>query len=157
MLVKRKLYSVMDEEGNQEYYLYDENNGEEKMFATVVNTAAGKMLGSAYKPTLNSSYSQFWKQAVSGGSAYKPRLDSSYAQFWKQNSPGLTSKNASGFGGLAEKAGASRIVRRPGKIAVGELSKAKAGFGKKIDLKAPQKKYNSNTPMLSAVNSAVPL
>ena len=33
MLVKRKLYSVMDEEGNLGYYLYDENNGDEKLFS----------------------------------------------------------------------------------------------------------------------------
>ena len=35
MLVKRKLYSVMDEEGNLGYYLYDENSGEEKLFSVV--------------------------------------------------------------------------------------------------------------------------
>ena len=33
MIVKRKLYSVMDEEGNQGYYLYDESTGEEKLFS----------------------------------------------------------------------------------------------------------------------------
>jgi hypothetical protein len=33
MLVKRKLYSVMNEEGNLGYYLYDEATGEEKLFA----------------------------------------------------------------------------------------------------------------------------
>ena len=33
MLIKRKLYSVMDEEGNLGYYLYDENNGDEKLFS----------------------------------------------------------------------------------------------------------------------------
>ena len=35
MLVKRKLYSVIDEEGNQGYYLYDESTGEEKLFSVV--------------------------------------------------------------------------------------------------------------------------
>ena len=35
MLIKRKLYSVMDEEGNLGYYLYDESTGEEKMFSVV--------------------------------------------------------------------------------------------------------------------------
>ena len=35
MIVKRKLYSVMDEEGNLGYYLYDESTGEEKMFSVV--------------------------------------------------------------------------------------------------------------------------
>lgn len=35
MIVKRKLYSVMDEEGNQGYYLYDEATGEEKLFSVV--------------------------------------------------------------------------------------------------------------------------
>ena len=35
MIVKRKLYSVIDEEGNLGYYLYDENNGEEKLFSVV--------------------------------------------------------------------------------------------------------------------------
>ena len=33
MIVKRKLYSVMDEEGNQGYYLYNEATGEEKLFS----------------------------------------------------------------------------------------------------------------------------
>ena len=33
MIVKRKLYSVMDEEGNQGYYLYNESTGEEKLFS----------------------------------------------------------------------------------------------------------------------------
>ena len=33
MIVKRKLYSVMDEEGNQGYYLYNEAAGEERLFA----------------------------------------------------------------------------------------------------------------------------
>jgi uncharacterized protein YcfJ len=32
MIVKRKLYSVMDEEGNLGYYLYNESTGEEKLF-----------------------------------------------------------------------------------------------------------------------------
>ena len=35
MIVKRKLYSVMDEEGNQGYYLYNEATGEEKLFSVV--------------------------------------------------------------------------------------------------------------------------
>jgi hypothetical protein len=35
MLVKRKLYSVMDEEGNLGYYLYNEATGEEKLFSVV--------------------------------------------------------------------------------------------------------------------------
>ena len=33
MLVKRKLFSVIDEEGNLGYYLYDESNREEKLFS----------------------------------------------------------------------------------------------------------------------------
>lgn len=33
MIVKRKLYSVMDEEGNLGYYLYNEATGEEKLFS----------------------------------------------------------------------------------------------------------------------------
>ena len=33
MIVKKKLFSVMDEEGNQGYYLYDESTGEEKLFS----------------------------------------------------------------------------------------------------------------------------
>ena len=35
MKVKRKLYSVVDEDGNLGYYLYDESNGEEKLFSVV--------------------------------------------------------------------------------------------------------------------------
>ena len=35
MIVKRKLYSVMDEEGNLGYYLYNESTGEEKLFSAV--------------------------------------------------------------------------------------------------------------------------
>ena len=35
MIVKRKLYSVIDEEGNMGYYLYDESTGEEKLFSIV--------------------------------------------------------------------------------------------------------------------------
>lgn len=35
MLIKRKLYSVIDEEGNLGYYLYNENNGEEKLFSKI--------------------------------------------------------------------------------------------------------------------------
>jgi hypothetical protein len=35
MIVKRKLYSVMDEEGNLGYYLYNESTGEEKLFSIV--------------------------------------------------------------------------------------------------------------------------
>lgn len=35
MIVKRKLYSVMDEEGNLGYYLYNEVTGEEKLFSVV--------------------------------------------------------------------------------------------------------------------------
>ena len=46
MLVKRKLYSVMDEEGNLGYYLYDESNGEERMFARGVNM---RNLGKGFK------------------------------------------------------------------------------------------------------------
>lgn len=42
MIVKRKLYSVMDEEGNQGYYLYDEATGEEKMFAVMNSPFVGK-------------------------------------------------------------------------------------------------------------------
>ena len=49
MLVKRKLYSVMDEEGNLGYYLYDETTGEEKMFSVVEEErlygAQSKILG----------------------------------------------------------------------------------------------------------------
>lgn len=33
MLIKKKLFSVLDEEGNLGYYLYDEYTGEEKMFS----------------------------------------------------------------------------------------------------------------------------
>ena len=35
MIVKRKLFSVIDEEGNLGYYLYDEATGEEKLFFVV--------------------------------------------------------------------------------------------------------------------------
>ena len=35
MIVKRKLYSVIDEEGNLGYYLYNESTGEEKLFSVV--------------------------------------------------------------------------------------------------------------------------
>ena len=35
MLIKRKLYSVIDEEGNLGYYLYNEATGEEKLFSVV--------------------------------------------------------------------------------------------------------------------------
>ena len=35
MIVKRKLYSVMDEEGNMGYYLYNASTGEEKLFSVV--------------------------------------------------------------------------------------------------------------------------
>jgi hypothetical protein len=35
MIVKRKLYSVVDEEGNLGYYLYNEATGEEKLFSVV--------------------------------------------------------------------------------------------------------------------------
>lgn len=35
MIVKRKLYSVMDKEGNKGYYLYNEATGEEKLFSVV--------------------------------------------------------------------------------------------------------------------------
>ena len=35
MIVKRKLYSVIDEEGNLGYYFYDESTGEEKLFSVV--------------------------------------------------------------------------------------------------------------------------
>ena len=34
MLIKRKLFSVMDEEGNLGYYLYNESTGEEKLFSS---------------------------------------------------------------------------------------------------------------------------
>jgi hypothetical protein len=69
MIVKRKLYSVIDEEGNLGYYLYNEATGEEKLFSVVeeerlyASMIAGK-LGSAYKPVLNDSYKQFWKSAA---------------------------------------------------------------------------------------------
>lgn len=33
MLIKRKLYSVIDEKGNLGYYLYNESNGEERLFS----------------------------------------------------------------------------------------------------------------------------
>ena len=33
MIVKRKVFSVIDEEGNLGYYLYDEATGEEKLFS----------------------------------------------------------------------------------------------------------------------------
>lgn len=35
MIVKRKLFSVIDEEGNLGYYLYNEATGEEKLFSVV--------------------------------------------------------------------------------------------------------------------------
>ena len=53
MIVKRKLYSVMDEEGNLGYYLYNESTGEEKMFSLGTNKAIKSLVGagkSAYKP-----------------------------------------------------------------------------------------------------------
>ena len=34
-MIKNKLYSVMDEEGNLGYYLYNESTGEEKLFSVV--------------------------------------------------------------------------------------------------------------------------
>ena len=34
-MIKNKLYSVMDEEGNLGYYLYNEDTGEEKLFSVV--------------------------------------------------------------------------------------------------------------------------
>ena len=35
MIVKRKLFSFIDEEGNLGYYLYNETTGEEKLFSVV--------------------------------------------------------------------------------------------------------------------------
>ena len=35
MIVKRKVFNVMDEEGNLGYYLYNESTGEEKLFSVV--------------------------------------------------------------------------------------------------------------------------
>ena len=35
MIVKRKLFSFIDEDGNQGYYLYNESTGEEKLFSVV--------------------------------------------------------------------------------------------------------------------------
>lgn len=35
MLIKRKFFSILDEEGNLGYYLYDESTGEEKLFSSV--------------------------------------------------------------------------------------------------------------------------
>ena len=35
MLIKRKVFSVIDEEGNLGYYLYNEATGEEKLFSVV--------------------------------------------------------------------------------------------------------------------------
>ena len=35
MIVKRKLFSFIDEDGNLGYYLYNENTGEEKLFSVV--------------------------------------------------------------------------------------------------------------------------
>ena len=35
MIIKRKLYSVIDEEGNLGYYLYNESTGEKKLFSVV--------------------------------------------------------------------------------------------------------------------------
>ena len=45
MLIKRKLYSVMDEEGNLGYYLYNESNGEEKMFSLIPEVGGYKFQG----------------------------------------------------------------------------------------------------------------
>ena len=35
MIIKRKLFSFIDEDGNQGYYLYNEATGEEKLFSVV--------------------------------------------------------------------------------------------------------------------------
>ena len=66
MIVKRKLYSVIDEEGNLGYYLYDESTGEERMFATFSPSQVASLSKSA--PKLNASaYKNFWKNAMNDG------------------------------------------------------------------------------------------
>ena len=45
MLIKRKLYSVIDEEGNLGYYLYDESTGEDKLFAVPGSAYMSKLVG----------------------------------------------------------------------------------------------------------------
>ena len=62
MIVKRKLYSVMDEEGNLGYYLYNESTGEEKLFATY-----SPNMGNAFKPINKTAYTNFWKNSMNGG------------------------------------------------------------------------------------------
>ena len=61
MLIKRKLFSIMDEEGNLGYYLYNESTGEEKLFATF-----SPNMVSALKPN-KAAYTNFWKSAMDGG------------------------------------------------------------------------------------------
>ena len=80
MLVKRKLYSVMDEEGNLGYYLYDESNGEERMFNKAAYeglTAVGKdILGkrrSAYAKDLYAFYRKNMKD-ISNVSRNTPNI-----------------------------------------------------------------------------------
>ena len=57
MIVKRKLYSVVDEEGNLGYYFYNESTEEEKLF----NKAAYEGLTNAGKKILRQRRSDYAK------------------------------------------------------------------------------------------------
>lgn len=62
MIVKRKLFSFLDEEGNQSYYLYNESTGEEKLFS-VVEEEKLYFLGPISKET--AQYDGFRKRGAS--------------------------------------------------------------------------------------------
>ena len=104
MLVKKKLYSVMDEEGNLGYYLYDESNGEERMFAlpAVFQSMAQKAKVSGVKLPGATKFNTSLKKeeilnSLQRGNTIRPRkVNASSLEDGKIQ--GITSGGASTFG-----------------------------------------------------------
>ena len=117
MLVKRKLYSVMDEEGNLGYYLYDESNGEERMFARGTKEA-GKAAKEFLKKKSRSSSENFKNKLIdayrNGGQHHDVAIGQRYVEGSTRAVPGRPKVAALTGGGTEVIPGSSSRVYTPG-------------------------------------------
>lgn len=95
MLIKKKFFSILDEEGNLGYYLYDEATGEEKLFADKEGEKKGKL-----KPLHRYNVAMYKLEGKRGRKLEKQNLEGD----WKGTAKS-SAKIAAGLTGLGALAG----------------------------------------------------
>ena len=145
MIVKRKLYSVMDEEGNHGYYLYNEATGEERLFAE--NDKEEKK-ERKLKPLHRYNIAMYKLEGKHGRKSEKQNLEGD----WKGTAKS-SAKMAAGLTGLGALGGAAIGKSKKGALVgagLGALIGTSRGIGStlgtatvgKLRKKYPKSKYN---------------